>query len=177
MESPRLFTTAAASNSARAFSLLEVVIAIGVCAGAVVSAIILHRTVAHAVTETRDAQRAARVVEAVQAELDRLPWADVLDYLTGQEVLYASADGATIAAPDSEAWHGFGANQAARDAAKFHAIQLQRDGELSPSGGSGEAGSLVYILRVSWPAFLGDGRPFTDHAQRSVLVTHGAITR
>lgn len=176
MELPLSFTIAAVSKRRRAFSLLEVVIAIGVCAGAVVSAIVLHRTVAHAVTETRDAQRAARVVESVQAELDRLPWAVVETYLTGEEVLYASADGSTIAPPDSEAWHAFGPNQAARDAAKFHAIQIQRDEQLSPSAGA-EAGSLVYILRVSWPAFLGDGRPFTDHAQRSVLVTHGAITR
>lgn len=181
----------------KAFSLVEVVVAVGVFAIAIVSVIGILAGVGKSVTEVSDADKAARLIGVVQSRLQASPFNAIAGSLktasevagesatynpTGDsDVFFASEDGAIVAPYDNSAWGkaSGGANTSdAANALKYFELTLIRNETLSPSGPSDtSAGFLAFNIRVRWPAFLSNGTQVTDHTQKEVLIIPAAITR
>jgi len=157
---------------ARGFSLIEVVIAIGICAVTVVSVVALYGPTQQAVSDARQAQDAAQVIGAVQTELQHLPFATVSSYLAGGDVLYANPTGSRIGPYLAPVWSDLGASQRERDREKFFEIALIRNEAFGPV-----AGALIFTLRLRWPAYNGDGLRLTDETQQKILLVPAAVAR
>lgn len=168
------FTSARVRN---AFSLVEVVVAVGVFAIAIVSVIGILAGVGKSVTEVSDADKAARLIGVVQARLQSAGFDNVRGALGGTS-FYASEDGSIVAQASDLAWEkAAGADQAKQNALKYFELSLIRNASLSPSGNDDSAGFLAFNIRMRWPAYLPDGTQVTDDTQKEVLIIPAAITR
>lgn len=184
-----------------AFSLVEVVVAVGIFALAIVGVIGLLSPTTKAVTEVSDNDAASRVVNIVQSELQALAsssggWSnfttgsdkflrlsseslDDPDY-TKPYVFFASKDGGKVGNADSTVW---GTVSADKDKNKFFEIILIRNWDADSSTGLSNptndttAGYLAYTIRLRWPAYLPNGVRVTDNTQKSVLIVPAAVTR
>lgn len=180
----------------KAFSLVEVVVAVGVFAIAIVSVIGIMAGVGRSVTEVSDADKAARLVGVIQARLQSSPFTSIAGSLklpttvsseattynpaADPLVFFASEDGAIVApytATDVWGQNGTLTNVADRDALKYFELTLIRNETLSPPGNDASAGFLAFNIRVRWPAFLPNGTRVADHTQKEVLIIPAAITR
>jgi uncharacterized protein (TIGR02598 family) len=173
----------------RGFSLVEVVVAIGIFALAIVGVIGLLAPTSKNVNEVVDGDAATRVISAIQSALQesasnssggftalgsalQTPAANVsptYDY-------YATKDG-----------HVVGKAQAFTDASltdadKFFEFALLRNTTLSGPDNSGDAaaGYLAFTISIRWPAYVmtasGTAAPVAD-TQKSVMIVPAAITR
>jgi prepilin-type N-terminal cleavage/methylation domain-containing protein len=161
-------------NRARrsAFTLLEVVVAIGIFAIAMVAVIGLFAPVAQSVTAAADAEAATHLADLLNVKLQSLGVATVAPLLkvsTGKthqltdadaktnyditkdaQLLFASRDG-TIIAPyaDKASWPN-------GDRDKYFEIALIRNEAISPNNSALDAAApvLAYVARVRWPAFI-----------------------
>ena len=137
--------------SRRAFSLVEVVVATGIFAFAIVSVIGLVAAVGQNVSDVRDGDDASRVVANLQSKLHGIGFdvlrnymGDVEDESNLDKRIYASRDGSRIGFGDSEIrvegvqrsiWdpkNEFGGDQKQIDAQKYFLIELQESNTLSP---------------------------------------------
>lgn len=156
----------------RGFSLIEVVVAVGIFAIAIVSVIGLLGPINKTVSDVRDFDNASRVVAAVQGELQREAQRIGLEtfattYLD-QSPIYASSDGQKVAAGGATVWDS--------DGEKFFAITLTRNTDLSDPDDDDKSGYLAFTIKLSWPAYTPDEQP-TASSQQSVMVVPAAITR
>lgn len=154
------------------FLLVEVVVAIGICAAVAASVVAFLGPAAVAVRAVRDTQDAARVVNAVQSYLQRTPFSVVGSYVANGDVLYASRGGDRIGPYASAAWNDLGTEQALRDREKFFEITLLGNDSLPLS-----PGALIFTLRLRWPAYAEDGRRVPDNGPRNYLLTPAAVAR
>lgn len=138
----------------RAFSLLEVVVAVGIFAIGMLAVVALFTPVARSVSGSADAEVAARVADALRVKLQAKPFMEVVALLknstaTGHEltaaearadynpaadaqILFANRDGSKIGAyNDASVW---GPRTAASDSdrEKYFEIVLVRNETLSP---------------------------------------------
>lgn len=161
----------AASKKGAGFSLLEVVIATGLCAGAVGAVLGMLPPLLAAMTDTEQRARALHIVSALDARLTAAPWAEVVSSLDSGEVWYADSSGSRLGTATDPVWDSAGETMALRDGAKRFELVAVRDTPLS-----GPA-VLVYVVVVRWPAYTGDGRRITDLSLQNSLVLHGSRTR
>lgn len=164
-----------------AFTLLEVVVAVGVFAVGMVAVIGLLTPVARSVGDSADADAAARVADAVRAKLQTMPWATVAGMLkrtTGSgheltiadnrsdydltkdaQLLFASRDGTKVGTyGDATLWLD-PVTRRASDREKFFEVALIRNEDLSPGSEAfpdATAVVLGYTVRIRWPAFIAD---------------------
>lgn len=147
-----MFMRALTSRRLRAaFSLLEVVVAVGIFAAGMLGVVALFTPVARSVADNADAEAAARVADALRLRLQELPFAEVAALLksangnrhaltdadartdynpaTDPQILFATRDGTRIVRhPD---WKDPAANNIPnRD--RFFEIALIRNETLSP---------------------------------------------
>lgn len=160
------------SGGEAGFSLVEVVVAIGICAVTVTSVLALIGPVTGTIAAVRDMHDAARVISAVQTALQETPFSTVSSYLENGDTLYASRGGERVGTYQSPVWNDLGAGQPARDGAKFFEIALLSNNTLSPA-----PGALVFTLRLRWPAYAADGQRVTDGAPGNILFVSAAIAR
>lgn len=187
-------------SRSRAFSLVEVVVAVGIFALAVVTVIGLLVPITQSVADVRDTDDATRVVSTIQAELQRLP------FLGAQSIQNALKFASDVAADDSNATYDPSADNSIlfasrggdkvgfynassvwdpdsslssteEDALKFFEIVLIRNEAISRPVDDNEAGYLAFTLRLRWPAFRPDGQRNTQNDQKNVLLVPMAITR
>ena len=172
-------------NVRRAFSLIEVVVAIGIFAVGMVAVVALFAPVARSVAGSSDAEAAATVAERLRGELTRrataagsfAPVVALLKNSTangGHEVttadnassaatdprrdprlLFASRDGSKIGVYTDTAVWGSGQ---VNDAEKYYEITLIRLDALSPNTTAADAAAstLAYTARIRSPAFVPD---------------------
>ncbi len=175
-------------NPPRAFSLIEVVVAIGVFAVGMVAVVALFAPVARSVAGSSDAEAAATVAERLRDELARrvtvagsfapvvalfkntaangsheVTTADnassaATDPRRDTRLIFASRDGSKIAGYTDTAIWGTGQ---VNDAEKYFEITLIRLDALSPNTTALDATSptLAYTARIRWPAFVPDNAP------------------
>jgi hypothetical protein len=149
-------------RAARAFSLIEVVVAVGVFALGMVAVVGLFAPVARSVGSTADADAAARVADALRSKLQAMPFATVAAMLkqsTGSsheitladarvdydltrdpQLLFANRDGSKVGAYADAIW----VNAVTRrnwDGEKFFEIALIRNETVSPKAGVVTSGS------------------------------------
>lgn len=149
-----------------AFSVVEVVVAVGVFAGGVVGAIVLMTATTRTTTATLEANGALRVAESSASLVRLLPWEAVVARLDDPEAgaVHATREGRT----------GWFETVAAEEA--FYVVELMRNPELSPVTDDASAAFLAIQVRVSWPVFSGDGA-VVPLANRELVILNAAVRR
>ena len=159
----------------RAFSLIEVVAAVGIFAVGMVAALALLASVAKSAATVSDAEAASRVAEAVHVRLQALPFDRAValvqdpaavqrhdaapDYNpndgTHPAVIFAKLDGEVglyVATNTPKGWYDSAGARIA-DADKFFEVELIRNPTLSPAGSDETAALVAFSMRVRWPSF------------------------
>jgi type II secretory pathway pseudopilin PulG len=161
------------------FSLVEVVVAVGVFAIAIVSVIGIIAGVGRSVEEVSGADKAARLIGVIQSRLQDTGFARVEKAIDDGTIFFASEDG-SIVGPDTGPGNVWTAGNFS-NALKYFELTLIRNTSLSPvqSGGGPDvsSGFLAFNIRLRWPAYLPNGTRVTDDSQKEVLIVPAAITR
>jgi uncharacterized protein (TIGR02598 family) len=141
------------TQSKRAFSLIEVVVAVGIFAVGMVAIVGLFTPVARWVSSSSDADAATRVADALRTKLQAMPFGEVIALLknttgSGHEVsaadargdynpaadpqiVFASRDGSKVGVYADSVWND-PATEQNTDREKFFEIALIRNDALSP---------------------------------------------
>ncbi len=156
-----------------AFSLIEVVAAVAIFAIGMVAVLGLYTPVAQSVSNSAEAESAARVTDTLLSRLQTLPFATAASLLkTNAElqtqdargnynpndgadlrVIFATLGGeAGIYDPAKKGWID-SAGRTLVDRDKFFEIALVRNEALSPAAGDDSAAILAFNCRVRWPVF------------------------
>jgi prepilin-type N-terminal cleavage/methylation domain-containing protein len=178
--------TTHAPQARRAFTLLEVVVALSIFAVGILAVVGLFAPVARSVSGSSDAEVAARTAEALRLKLQTMQFADVVALLknsngakhaltdadakpdynpaTDPQILFASRDGSKIGVYTDPIWNVSGRNS---DREKYFEIALVRNEAVSPLGTATDnapapnldatAPMLGYVARLRWPSFVPDG--------------------
>jgi type II secretory pathway pseudopilin PulG len=166
-----------------AFSLVEVVVSLGIFVIAVVAVIGLLAPINQSISDVRDEDDAGRVAQIIQSELQKVPFAAVQGFIDNNVVkLYANRSGTIVALDtDTAKWDSdqSGVVTADEDAAKFFEVSLAQNAILSPDGktASYDGGYLAFSILMRWPGYTGEGMKFNQPLQQSLRVIPAAITR
>lgn len=173
-----------ARNARAAFSLVEVVVSLGIFVIAVVSVIGLLAPINQSISDVRDEDDAGRVAQIIQSELQKVPFASVQGFIDNASVkLYANRSGTIVAlGTDTVKWDAdqSGVVTADENAAKFFEVQLALNSTLSPGGTNAvtyDRGYLAFSILMRWPGYTAEGVPFSQPQQQSLRVIPAAITR
>ena len=159
----------------RGLSLVEVLVAVGICAVAVVAVVTLFGPAVRATREVGDRRAAARLVERIDAELRRAGFAAVAAATDGGATLrlVARADGSRIVRledADNDPSTGMPAGVPAVE--RYFDIAVTR--ALRPHS---DTTCLVLEVRVRWPLALPPDGALVPESQRSEYRFHTAINR
>jgi uncharacterized protein (TIGR02598 family) len=161
----------------KGFTLVEVVVAVGIFALAIVGVLGLLAPTSKNINDVADSDAAARVISAIQTGLQSSGFTSVKANLA--KTFYASKNGDKVGASDSTVWTATGVTN--QD--KYFEFTLVRNETLSPSTpatADDSAGYLAFTIVLKWPAYVpsadGQGTP-VDAAAKSVMVVPAAITR
>jgi len=163
------------SERFHAFSLIEVVFAVGIFATVIISVIGLLGPTVRSVRDVVDSTIAARIADGVDAELKRVGFAGVVAATAGSAVipLVATVDGSRIV---SEADAGNAATATPPGiplAERYYLVEVRR--VVSPAYSAGDA-SLVLTIRVTWPYQQPGASSPVAAADRSIFIFNTAIT-
>jgi len=168
----------------KGFTLVEVVVAVGIFALAIVGVIGLLVPTSKNISDVADSDAASRVITAIQSELQKTPFATVVAAVNPPNtIFYATKDGSKVGiSTDTTRW------STTQNQEKFFEFKLIRNGDtpsagagLSPQANDNTAGFLAFTIVLKWPAFAPTPDGFTGTAvpdiQKSVMVVPAAITR
>jgi prepilin-type N-terminal cleavage/methylation domain-containing protein len=171
-----------APGARKGFSLVEVVVAVGIFAIAVISVIGLMVPINQSVANVKDGDDASRVASIIQNELQRLGIGAVNGFIGGAS-LYADRTGSKIGLLASTVWDtdvpdlngntlpdGF-----EKDAQKFFEIKVKASPSLPFTAASD--GYLAINIEIRWPGYTADGNEFKTKEEQSILIVPAAITR
>lgn len=133
-------------QSVAGFSLVEVVVAVGVFVAGVVAAVALLSQTAGSASERLEAAAAERVLESSKALLSTEAWSQVLSRVSSAETWHADRGGERIDIVDTII-----------PAERFYAVRLRRDEALSPMGSAVASASAALWIEVRWPMQDGGG--------------------
>lgn len=174
-----------------AFSLVEVVVAVGIFAIAIISIIGLLVPINRSVADVRDSDDASRLAtvlqERLQSEVDRLKTANSATYWStfagyfGATPLYASRDGSKLALGNSTVW-GTANATFNPDADKFFKVELIRNTTLSPDPTTdATSGFLAFTIKLTWPVYSftppGGTSVAASESSQGVLLLPAAVIR
>jgi type II secretory pathway pseudopilin PulG len=168
----------------RAFSLLEVVIAVGVFAGAIVVILALLPSLTTQASRSADALAAQRLPDALRVELQRLATVGGFDALaTNVPVMSAPLDDglALVASRDAARLHALSYRApAAGDmllaSEQFFLIEIWRFPS-APLAYDASGAALPVHVRVSWPYRVPSAGSPTALSDRASLTFNSAIVR
>lgn len=183
--------SAASARSSAAFSLIEVVVAVGIFAIAIVAVLGMLVPIRNSVSDVQDTDDAARVAGVIQAQLQDIGYRALarpgamtpagLNFLNSppSDGLYASRDGTKVGrGSDTSKW-----GSPVSDEEKFFKIELIRNTDLSPNSDANDAsaGFLAFTIKLTWPAFAasppGGTSVVASPSQQSTLLLPAAIAR
>lgn len=157
------------------FSLVEVVVAVGIFALAIVGVIGLLVPTSKSITDVADSDSASRVISAVQSGLQKAGFTSVKTSIDANHLFFASKDGSKVGSEESAVWDGVPVGE------RFFEFNLVRNTTLSDPDNDGAAGYLAFTIVLRWPAYVVTGpttaERLTDNAQKSVIIVPAAITR
>jgi len=159
----------------RGLSLVEVLVAVGICAVGVVATVALYGPALHATREVRDRRVASRLAERVDVELRRAGYVAVAAATDsgGALRLVARDDGSQIVlAGDADNDPAAGAPPGIPLTVRYFDVEVTR----ARRPVSDEA-CLVLEARVRWPLVLPPDGAAVPEAQRSEYRFHTAINR
>lgn len=168
----------------RGFSLVEVVVAVGIFAVAIVAVVGLVSAITKNVTEIRDGDDASRVVSNLQSKLQEVSFTDLRNYMgditskAENTRIYANRDGSRIGLGSATIWDPQNElSTSEENAQKYFLVELRPNDTISPAANDATAGYLAFTVKLIYPAYLGDGRLVADSAQQSSIVVPVAVTR
>ncbi len=146
----------------RGFTLVEVVLAVGVFAVGVVGALVLMSTISRTTAKVRDAATAIRVAESVAAIVRSAENATAQAWLAENHPapIHASRRGERI---------GLHEDVPAADA--YFEVRLTR----LPGGPESVSSVMPIWIQVSWPVMASDGNATVAMEAREVFTLNGAI--
>jgi type II secretory pathway pseudopilin PulG len=175
-----------------AFSLVEVVIAVGLFALSILAVVGLLGPILDSIRESEETEIASNLNELIRAELERIPFADIEGFPTGTNdrvVLYASRDLTAIglAGAGGAQWrdlltqlNALASDRQYGDADTFFRIEL-RNSEAFPFDQNTHA-SRTFHIRVYWPMYRrtgpgpNDARPSIEGYQMGATVQPGNVS-
>lgn len=149
----------------RAFSLVEVMVATGVFAAGVVTAIALLASTADAARSALESRVAVRVAESTRALLAGLPWGEAMAWVDAGTPRWVDQEGILL-----------GIREMVTEADAFYAVEVHLNERLPATVAGTEPGWRAVEIRVSWPVRDDAGRP-QPLARRQVVVLSGVIRR
>ncbi|WP_324726059.1 prepilin-type N-terminal cleavage/methylation domain-containing protein [Actomonas aquatica] len=144
MIADRFVTPGCSRPDSRGFSLVEIVVAIGIFVVGVLAMVALLSSTTNSAANTLDTNGAVRAGESAAVWARQLTWAEALQALGADPTdaaIYANRDG------ELSEWDGVA------EADAFYAVSLERNVDLSPSTEDEVAGFLAMRLTVSWPVW------------------------
>ncbi len=156
-------------------SLVEVLVAVGICAVAVVAAVTLFGPAVRATREVGDRRAAIRVAERIDAELRRAGFAAVAAATDGSATLrlVARADGSRLVRQEEADNDPNAGTPPGIPAAERH-FDIAVTRALRPAS---DAACVVLEVRVRWPLALPPDGALVPESQRSEYRFHTAINR
>lgn len=149
----RVFKTRAPAKVRRGFSLVEVVIAVGVMGVAATAVLALLPLLARQATESADLLTAQQLPDAVRIELRRRAMGSLPSLAAGLPALVDSeGDGFVLVAPrdGGRVLAEMDAGTALAEAARYFRIDVSRFAS-GPMAFAPDRNALVVWVRVSWP--------------------------
>jgi type II secretory pathway pseudopilin PulG len=165
------------------FSLVEVVVAVGIFALAIVGVIGLLGPTTRSVADVSDSDAATRVVSTIQAALQQRVASSSTGFTSLGSALqvgttinydfFATKDGRLVGKEADFSTAGL------TNSDKFFEFALLRNKSLSGTDNSGDAsaGYLAFTISLRWPAYLANGAQMTEASQKSVMIVPAAVTR
>ena len=157
------------------FSLVEVVVAVGIFAIAVISVVGLMVPINQSVANVKDGDDAARISAVIQNELQRLGVLAVNGFIDGPS-LYANRTGSKIGLTGSPVWdtdvpdlNGNNSTEAfEKNAQKFFEIKVRKSPSLPFTAATD--GFLAVNIEIRWPGYTADGNKFTATEEQNILI-------
>lgn len=168
------------------FSLVEVVIAVGIFAIAIAATVGLVAALTRTVTEVKESDDASRLVTNLQSKLQAVSFTDIRSYMgavSGKAAnarIYATRDGSRLGLGNATSvWDSDNSDSisADEDGQKYFLIEILTNDDLSPAANDNTAGFLACTVRLIYPAYLANGDVVADSSQQSVMVVPVALTR
>ncbi len=164
----------------KAFSLVEVVVAVGIFALAIVGVLGLLSPTSKAVADVSDNDAASRAIGAIQTGLQQAGFSAVKARLTTgaaapSYVFFASKSGDKVGLATGQTGSPF--SSVSEQYFEFALIRNETLSPSSPATADDSAGFLAFTISLRWPAYLANGAQFTANEQKSVLIVPAAITR
>jgi len=163
------------------FSLVEVVVSVGIFAVAIVGIIGLFAPTTKNVAAVADADGSNRAVAAIQSALKESGFTAVKSSFSKGYIYYANKNGTVV---DQIKTDGSLNQVVTSNVDRFFEFSLTRNGDspnvgdgLSPAANDNTAGFLAFTINLRWPAYLPNGVPVTDNSQKSTLIVPAAVTR
>ena len=156
-------------------SLVEVLVAVGICAVAVVAAVTLFGPAVRATREVGDRRKAVRLAERIDAELRRAGFAAVAAATEGGGILrlVARVDGSRIVRlEDADNDSDTGTPPGIQAVERYFGVEVAR--ALRPVS---DRVCVVLEVRLRWPLALPPDGAVVPEAQRSEYRFHTAINR
>lgn len=125
----------------RGFSLVEVVVAVGVFVAGVVGAIALLSATTNSASNSLAANGAVRAGESAAVWARQLTWDEAIAQMTEPTPGYATREG------EISPWDVVVEEEA------FYAFSLSRNEDLSPVANDATAGFLAMRLQLAWPVW------------------------
>ena len=153
------------------FSLVEVVVSVGIFAVAIVGIIGLFAPTTKNVAAVADSDASTRAVAAIQSYLKEQGFTGTQTIVDAGTKYYANKGANVI---------GISSLAALPNNDKFFEFTLTRNTDLSPSSTDATAGFLAFTINLKWPAYTptadGVGAAVAD-SQKSTLIIPAAVTR
>lgn len=158
------------------FSLVELIMAVGIAAVAVIGVVGLYRPVVRTVSGLDEETRVQRILERVESVWRERGLAEVLTATSASDPFFADRDGSRLGSDGDAVWLDAGATEVERDIAKVFEFTLHRHPELSPVT-EVSPGSVVIVVQLRWPAHRLDGTRVTDPSLQEIRWAVFAVGR
>jgi len=156
------------------FSLVEVVVSVGIFAVAIVGIIGLFAPTTKYVAAVGDSDGSTRAVAAIQSALKESGFTAVKSSFAKGYIYYVNKNGTVVDKINADG----SLNQVVTsDADRFFEFSLTRNTDLSKVADDDAAGFLAFTINLRWPAYLPNGVQVTDNSQKSSLIVPAAVTR
>jgi prepilin-type N-terminal cleavage/methylation domain-containing protein len=147
---------------AAGFSLLEVIVALGILGGGLVAVLAMFAPLARVNGANTEWLQAAEAAAAVNHQLRLMTWAEA--GVAMADTFYVNRTGSTVALATDPAWIG-------REEQRYFAVTVPVNPTLVGSGDPANLPWLAFNLRVRWPVAAG------DLAAQHELVVPGSLHR
>jgi len=162
----------------KGFSLVEVVVAVGIFALAIVGVIGLLSPTNKAIVDVTDSDAASRVISSIQSGLQQTGFTTVKNNLIPANTTLTASSYKFYASKSGDKIDLVSNLSSVTDKSKaFFEFALIRNDSLSPSSADASAGFLAFSISLRWPAYLPNGVQFTTGTEKGVLIVPAAVTR